>query len=98
MDRKTREVIQSLATYFASSKTILKCQGHLKVKLYLFKKVLGLVEAIRGELIQSLATYFASSKTILKCQGHLRVKLYLLKKVLGLVGTIWGNWVKNCNS
>ena len=31
---------KSLAPYFTSSKTILKCQDHLRVKLYLFKKVL----------------------------------------------------------
>ena len=34
------EVIESSVTYFTSSKTILKCQDHLRVKLYLFKKVL----------------------------------------------------------
>ena len=30
------------------SKTILKCQDHLRVKLYLFKKILGPVGAIWG--------------------------------------------------
>ena len=50
---ETQEVIQSLATYFTSSKTILKCQDHLRVKLYLFKKVLGPVGAIWGNWVKS---------------------------------------------
>ena len=39
------------ALYFTSSKTILKCQDHLKVKLYLFEKVLGPLGAIWGNWV-----------------------------------------------
>ena len=53
MGWETREVIQSLATCFVSSKTILKCQGHLRVKLYMFKKVLGPVWAIWGNWVKN---------------------------------------------
>ena len=49
---ETQEVIQSLATYFTSSKTILKCQDHLRVKLYLFEKVLGPVGEIWGNWLK----------------------------------------------
>ena len=52
MGWETLEVIESSATYFTPSKTILKCQDDLTVNLYLFKKVLGPVGAIWGNWVK----------------------------------------------
>ena len=85
MGWKTREVIQSLATCFVSSKTILKWQGHLRVKLYMFKKVLGPVWAIWGNWVKTViyrqrnrnnskssTPHFTSKKALLNCKGYAR--------------------------
>ena len=34
---------KSSVPYFTSNKAILKCQGHLRVKLYLFERVFGAI-------------------------------------------------------
>ena len=100
MGWKTREVIQSSATYFTSIKTILKCQDHLRVKLYLFKKVLGPVGAIwetgsktvihrqgKRNNSKSSTTHFTSTEALLSCKGHARSCLGSYMTSLSAKGT-----------
>lgn len=43
---KTKSNSMSSASYLISDKPILKCQGHLGVKLYLFERILGALGTI----------------------------------------------------
>ena len=86
MGWETREAIQSSAPYFTPSKTILKSQDHLRVKLYLFGKVLGPLQAIWGNWVKNLihrqgntrnnskssTPHFTSKEALLSCKGHAR--------------------------
>ena len=83
---------KSLAQYFMSNKAILKCQGHLRVKLYLFERVLGPLVTIWGNRIKnrnhtqgnminnskSSTPRFTSKDALLNCKGHARVQLCLI--------------------
>ena len=80
------------APYYTSSKTILHCQDHLRVKLYLFEKVLGPLRAIWGNWVKnrnhrqgnminnskSSTPHFSSKEVLLSWKGHARVQLCLI--------------------
>ena len=71
---ETQEVIQSLATYFTSSKIILKSQDHLRVNLYLFKKVLGPVGAVWGNWVKNCNSQTGKQKyfKVFNCTFHIK--------------------------
>ena len=49
----TKSNSKSSLPYFTSNKTMQEWQDHLRVKLYLFERVLGLLGAIWGNWVKS---------------------------------------------